>query len=131
MLDKDVEIGNTAQAFNPAVVLVRRWSIHQGCDIRSPGIPPGSSCLVNMHKRENAMTEPSRLSPSSTFVIRFWHEWTANKARWRGRVVHVQSNQSADFMELESMLDFVRGFGIMEEDRINKGRTVGKSRRKD
>lgn len=64
------------------------------------------------------MVEPSQAPPASTFVIRFWREWSAAGSRWRGRIEHVQSGQRADFVDLEGILGFVRGLGVMAEDRI-------------
>jgi hypothetical protein len=64
------------------------------------------------------MAEPSGVPPVSTFVIRFWREWSATTGRWRGRIEHVQSSQRANFVELEGILEFVRGFGVMVEGRI-------------
>jgi hypothetical protein len=63
------------------------------------------------------MVEPTGGPPASTFVIRFWREWSATAGRWRGRIEHVQSGQRADFVELEGILAFVRGLGVMAEDR--------------
>jgi hypothetical protein len=65
------------------------------------------------------MAEPSSVPPVSTFVIRFWREWSATTGRWRGRIEHVQSGQRADFLDLEAILEFVRGFGVTAEDRIS------------
>jgi hypothetical protein len=65
------------------------------------------------------MAEPSRISPASTFVIRFWREWSASAARWRGRIEHVQSGQRADFVQPEDILRFVGGFGIMSNDQTS------------
>jgi hypothetical protein len=62
------------------------------------------------------MSELSRVPPASTFVIRFWREWSAAGSRWRGRIEHVQSGRRADFEKLESALEFVRGMGVMSED---------------
>ena len=61
------------------------------------------------------MAEPSLVPPASTFVIRFWREWSATAGRWRGRIEHVQSGRRADFVELESVLDFVRDQGVMAD----------------
>jgi len=61
------------------------------------------------------MTE-SPVPPVSTFVVRFWREWSAAGPRWRGRIEHVQSGQSAAFLGLDGMLDFVRRFGAMLDD---------------
>jgi len=65
------------------------------------------------------MAEPSSAPPVSTFVIRFWREWSATTGRWRGRIEHVQSGQRADFLDLEAILEFVRGCGVTVEDRIS------------
>jgi hypothetical protein len=62
------------------------------------------------------MTEPSPVPPISTFVVRFWHEWSAAGSRWRGRIEHVQSGEATAFLDLDTMLDFVRGFGVMADD---------------
>jgi hypothetical protein len=36
----------------------------------------------------------------------------AGSVRWRGQIEHVQSGQSAAFLELEAMLRFLRRFGV-------------------
>jgi hypothetical protein len=59
------------------------------------------------------MAEPSPVPPVSTFVVRFWQEWSAAGPRWRGRIEHVQSGESAAFMDAKGMLDFVRRVGVM------------------
>jgi hypothetical protein len=62
------------------------------------------------------MVEPTGVPPVSTFVIRFWREWSITTPRWRGRIEHVQSGQHADFVELEGIMEFVRAFGVMAKD---------------
>ena len=62
------------------------------------------------------MAEEPLGSPNSTFIVRFWQEWSATGPRWRGRIEHVQSGASAAFLDLEGMLDFVRRFGMMQGD---------------
>ncbi|MBL7184584.1 MAG: hypothetical protein ISS50_09080 [Anaerolineae bacterium] len=62
------------------------------------------------------MAEPSPVPPASTFVVRFWQEWSAAGSRWRGRIEHVQSGESATFLGLDEMLDFVRRIGVMGGD---------------
>ena len=47
-----------------------------------------------------------------TFVVRFWREAPAGHVRWRGQIEHVQSGQSAAFLDLEAMLRFLRRFGV-------------------
>jgi len=60
----------------------------------------------------------SSIPPASTFVLRFWCEWSASGSRWRGRIEHVQSGQRAEFVELQGILEFVRTLGIMAEDQL-------------
>jgi hypothetical protein len=62
------------------------------------------------------MAEPSPVPPVSTFVVRFWQEWSAAGPRWRGRIEHVQSGESAAFLDVDGMLDFVRRVGVMSGD---------------
>ncbi len=61
------------------------------------------------------MAESSSAPPASTFVVRFWREGSAGRTRWRGHITHVQSGNNAPFLDLGSVLDFVRGFGVMAE----------------
>ena len=60
----------------------------------------------------------SSTPPASTFVLRFWREWSASGSRWRGRIEHVQSGQRAEFVELQGILEFVRAMGVMAEDQM-------------
>jgi len=62
------------------------------------------------------MAEPSSFSPVSTLVIRLWREWSVAGSRWRGRIEHVQSGESAAFLNLEGMLDFLQRFGVKAQD---------------
>ncbi len=64
------------------------------------------------------MSAQPRLPPASTFVVRFWREWVADRGRWRGRIEHVQSGQGADFVELERIIAFIRALGTMADDQI-------------
>ena len=59
------------------------------------------------------MAESSPVPPISTFVVRFWQEWSAAESRWRGHIEHVQSGESATFLSLDEMLNFVRRIGVM------------------
>jgi len=63
------------------------------------------------------MAEPTPTPSTSTFVIRFWREGPAAELRWRGRIEHLQSGQSASFLELEDALAFVRKLGVMADPR--------------
>ncbi len=62
------------------------------------------------------MAEPSPVLPISTFVVRFWQEWSAAGSRWRGQIEHVQSGESAAFLDVDGMLEFVRRIGVMGND---------------
>jgi hypothetical protein len=64
----------------------------------------------------------SSIPPASTFVLRFWREWSITTPRWRGRIEHVQSGQRADFADLEGMMEFVRDLGVMADDQIRLGK---------
>ncbi len=58
------------------------------------------------------MNEPSAETTTTTFVVRFWHEWSGGEARWRGRIEHVESGQRADFLGVEGLVTFLERFGI-------------------
>ncbi len=64
------------------------------------------------------MTKSSSPSPAYTFVVRFRREWSAARPRWRGSIENVQSGERAAFLDLEGMLEFLRGLGVMSEDEI-------------
>jgi hypothetical protein len=67
-------------------------------------------------RQGSIVADPSSISPVSTFVIRFWREWSPGQVRWRGRIEHVQSGESASCLDLESILDFIQHLGVMAED---------------
>ena len=62
------------------------------------------------------MAEMSPVPPVSTFIVRFWQEWSAAGPLWRGRIKHVQSGENATFADLQEMLAFLRRLGAMMED---------------
>jgi hypothetical protein len=62
------------------------------------------------------VAEPSPIPSISTFVVRFWREWSAGGARWRGRIEHVQSGESATFVGLGAVLVFILRFGVMADE---------------
>ena len=62
------------------------------------------------------MNPLSTQATTSTFIVRFWREWTGAETRWRGRIEHVQSGQRADFLALAALLSFFRRFGIQMEE---------------
>jgi len=59
------------------------------------------------------MADSSPVPPLSTFVVRFWRDWSATGSRWSGRIEHVQSGESAAFLDLDGLLDFLGRFGVM------------------
>jgi hypothetical protein len=63
-------------------------------------------------RQELIVAEPSPISPTSTFIVRFWLERSAAGSRWRGRIEHVESGESAAFLTLERMLEFMQGTGV-------------------
>jgi hypothetical protein len=71
------------------------------------------------------MAESSPVPPVSTFVVRFWQEWSAAGPRWRGRIEHVQSEERVAFLGLDGMLDFIRRFGAMADDVRQPGKKDG------
>jgi len=50
-----------------------------------------------------------------TFVLRFWRETSAGRVRWRGQIEHVQSGEKAAFLDIGTMLRFLRRFGVEVE----------------
>jgi hypothetical protein len=58
------------------------------------------------------MAEPSPNPAVSTFVLRFWREWSPGSGRWRGRIEHVPSGESAAFLDVRGMLRFLEHFGV-------------------
>jgi hypothetical protein len=59
------------------------------------------------------MNQPTaETTATTTFVVRFWREWSGVESRWRGRIEHVQGGQRADFLYLDDMLRFLRQMGV-------------------
>jgi hypothetical protein len=67
------------------------------------------------------VAEPSSSPPVSTFIVRFWREWSPGQVRWRGRIEHMQSGENASCLDLESTLDFIQGLGVMADDLSQRG----------
>lgn len=66
-------------------------------------------------------TQPNPQTVTATFVLRFQRETTAGEARWRGNIEHVPSGESMAFMDFETMLRFLQGFGIQAGDQKSAG----------
>jgi hypothetical protein len=58
------------------------------------------------------VSEQPSFPEASIFVLRFWRESLGAGSRWRGRIEHVQSGESAAFGDVSGMLAFLRRFGI-------------------
>lgn len=58
--------------------------------------------------------------PLSTFVIRIWKEWSTDGGIWRGNIEHLESKKRSGFQDLESMLEFLKTFGLLS----NEPRTI-------
>ena len=54
------------------------------------------------------MAEPSSIPPASTFVIRFWRDWSSAGSRWRARIEHLQSGESAICLDLKGISEFMQ-----------------------
>jgi hypothetical protein len=67
------------------------------------------------------MTEIPSAPPLSTFVVRFWREWSVAGGQWRGRIVHLQSGERATFLDLQGVLDFFLDAGIMSTEESQAG----------
>jgi hypothetical protein len=61
------------------------------------------------------MAQTSPVVATNTFVVRLWREWSAPGPRWRGHIEHVQSGESAEFLDLDAILDFIRRIAAMPE----------------
>ena len=68
------------------------------------------------------MADSSPVPPLSTFVVRFWRDWSATGSRWSGRIEHVQSGESAAFLDSDGLLDFLRRLGVMADDESQTAR---------
>jgi uncharacterized lipoprotein YajG len=64
-------------------------------------------------RERSRLTAPFPAPTISTFVIRFWQEWSAAGSRWRGRIEHIPSGRSTAFLYEEVMWQFIQSFGIM------------------
>ena len=63
------------------------------------------------------LNQPSTgITATTTFIVRFWRDWTGSTSRWRGRVEHVQSGQQVSFLKIDDLLGFFERFGIGGED---------------
>jgi hypothetical protein len=54
------------------------------------------------------MTDEYMPPEFESFLIRFWHEPASHT--WHGRVVHMSSRTSCDFVALEQAIAFMRRF---------------------
>jgi hypothetical protein len=77
------------------------------------------------------MTEQSSFPQASIFVLRFWRGSSGAGARWRGRIEHVQSGESAAFGDLDGMLLFLGRFGIMAGDTSRRPGRVASQNNED
>jgi hypothetical protein len=62
------------------------------------------------------VAESPSIPPASTFVVRLWHEATAEGPRWRGRVEHLQSGQGGAFLDAGGLLRFVHRFADLQDE---------------
>ena len=69
--------------------------------------------------------EPPPTPPIGTFVVRIWHEWSADAPCWRGRIEHLQSGESAAFLDLDGALAFIRRFTALPDQAGRPARQAG------
>ncbi len=72
-------------------------------------------------KADIRIADSSPVSPASTFVVRFWWDRSGDESRWRGRIEHVQSGESASCLDLESILAFIQDLGVMADHLGQRG----------
>ena len=72
---------------------------------------------VALKLEDPRVAEPPLAPPISTFIVRFWRDWSAAGPRWCCRVEHIQSGQSATVLRLDGLLNFIRRLGIMADNR--------------
>jgi hypothetical protein len=61
------------------------------------------------------LPNPNISNPLSTFVIRVWREWSVDGGIWRGNIEHLESKKRTGFQDAESIIDFLRSFGVLNE----------------
>jgi len=57
------------------------------------------------------MNEPDE-TPTHTFVIRLWQEWSLVTPQWRGRVLHLPSGETAAFQNWQQLATFIQSLNI-------------------
>jgi hypothetical protein len=65
------------------------------------------------------MPHPPPSPPTTTFVLRFWREWSP-APHWRGQIRHLESGASAAFLDLERAMGFIQQLGVMGEADLEK-----------
>lgn len=76
-------------------------------------------------REDPARNDPVKEDPASTFVVRLWPERSATGLRWRGRIDHVQSGESAAFLDTDRMVNFIYRFSALDDDKRERKRTDG------
>jgi len=65
--------------------------------------------------------------PLSTFVIRVWQEWSPDGGTWRGNIEHLESQERVGFQDTESIIAFLRSFGIITQVDSDKNENENQS----
>jgi hypothetical protein len=69
------------------------------------------------HREDPAMSRLPTPPPAiTTFVVRFWCEWSGSEPRCRGRIEHVESGRRMDFIGVQELWGFLERFGIGADD---------------
>jgi hypothetical protein len=56
-------------------------------------------------------------TPSYTFLLRLWQEWSAEGVQWRGRIHEVQSGRAAAFVDRQGLIDYLEDLGVHLDSR--------------
>lgn len=71
---------------------------------------------MSINSSSDSAPNPNFSHPLSTFVIRIWKEWSTDGGTWRGNIEHLESKKRTGFQDLESMLDFLQSFGLLNKE---------------
>ena len=102
-----------------------RWHADQAVAARTESSDCFTACSVRGHlalhpaspaavadEGKNLMAAPSERAATTVSVVRFWHEWSGASPCRRGRIEHVRSEQRADFLSIDRMLDALQKIGV-------------------
>ena len=96
-------------------ILEGRFRVEPVPEVVPAEVPAAAPQWIMRPERRCCMLEPSRGTPPSTFVVRYWRERSVAGPRWRGRIEHIQSGETTIFLDVDATLDFLRRLGIIPD----------------